>query len=549
MTVQNITSLLENAAQDKGILFYPHESHEFNELKYDELHAIAKSNSRIIRSIDGIHEESIILLHFEDHVDNIIWLWSVLYAGCIPAMSIALPKSTNDCEVHLNHLHDLLDDPICLTKSGLLSQFPETKLRIVEIEKLKLNGDQREISRLQQIALLMLSSGSTGQSKAVCLTHQQILASVSGKSAVLPVDRDSFLNWIRLDHVGSLVEIHLHALYLSSNQVHVQAEDIIPNPGWFLELLHRHNVGRTFAPNFFLEDLLAFLERSPPETDDIHLNHLRYLVSGGEANSTQTCHRLSTLLTRYGVPPNAIVPGFGMTETCAGCIYNKQCPEYDIQQQNEFVSLGECTPGIEMRITSPDDDERAVGRQVIGNLQLRGDIVFSSYFNNEPVTSDAFASNGWFKTGDVGIIDAAGKLNLVGRTKDVITINGLKYHPNTIEAAIEDAEIDGVRPGCVSCFAYRSSGATEAIYVVYLPAYPWDDAEARYNTRNSIIQRVLLLTNSLPYILPLDPDTVERTTMGKISRSKLSTALQNGHFQKYEAVNALKLEEAEAEKY
>lgn len=102
-----------------------------------------------------------------------------------------------------------------------------------------------------------------------------------------------------------------------------------------------------------------------------------------------------------------------MTETCAGSIYNAQdCPVYDVQQGHHFASLGVCIPGMDIRFSAD------------GELQLRGNVVFQKYYNNEEDSALAFTEDGWFKTGDIGCLDKRGYLHLTGREKDLIIVNG-----------------------------------------------------------------------------------------------------------------------------
>lgn len=113
----------------------------------------------------------------------------------------------------------------------------------------------------QDLAILILTSGSTGHPKAVCLQHGQILSSLTGKSMHHGTAKhDVFLSWIGLDHVANLTEIHLHALSLAAQQVHVLASDVLANPISFLEKIHVHKVTYTFAPNFFLAALVRCME-------------------------------------------------------------------------------------------------------------------------------------------------------------------------------------------------------------------------------------------------------------------------------------------------
>ena len=138
------------------------------------------------------------------------------------------------------------------------------------------------------------------------------------------------------------------------------------------------------------------------------------------------CDKLTRMFWHYGAPRSFIRPGFGMTETCAGSIYNaNNCPSYDVAQGAEFCSLGECIDGIQMRISRYDGTEASASE--IGSLEISGSVVFQGYYNDEKATQEAFTSDRWFKTGDVGLIDSSGRLRLTGRDKDIIVINGYVF--------------------------------------------------------------------------------------------------------------------------
>ncbi|KAL1986900.1 hypothetical protein VTN96DRAFT_5317 [Rasamsonia emersonii] len=431
--------------------------------------------------------------------------------------------------------------PGAVRQSTLRDQFPDDPiLRLREVDCFpRLSGSVGVVPAKQQdLALLMLTSGSTGHAKAVCLTHSRILAALAGKSLCLPVEnRFALLNWIGLDHVASLVEIHLQAMFIGAEQIHLQPSDVIADPSLFLEMIHRHRVGKTSAPNFFLEKLRRWME-SQTAPRDFDLSCLHYIASGGEANVVETCDAVSRLLVRHGAPRNVIVPGFGMTETCAGCIHNRSCPEYDLDRQREFASVGQCVPGIEMRVSSFSGDGTLAQPDEPGNLEVRGPIVFARYYHNEAATSEAFTSDGWFKTGDIAVIDPAGNLSLTGRTKEVISINGVKYRPHELESAIEDANIDGVTPSYTVCLSRWPPGAqTEQLCVIYLPTYPPDNVEARVKALGAITWTMLLLTGARPYVLPLDRDLLPKSTLGKLSRSQIQKALDKGEYQSHEEAN------------
>lgn len=178
-----------------------------------------------------------------------------------------------------------------------------------------------------------------------------------------------------------------------------------------------------------------------------------------------------------------------------------------------------------------------------GVLEIRGPIVFEKYFNDDQATREAFTQDGWFKTGDLATIDRSGGLRLVGRSKELIIINGIKYLPHELEAAIDQARIPGITQSFVVCFAHRPSRSnTEEIYVLYQHEYDPNDSQARMETLHSIIRVVMLFAGARPRVLPLDSGRLEKTTLGKLSRAKIQASLMQGQYKDQEALNARMLQ-------
>ena len=98
-------------------------------------------------------------------------------------------------------------------------------------------------------------------------------------------------------------------------------------------------------------------------------------------------------------------------------------------------SAGPSSPGNEIRIISTENGElQGTGRE--GELQIRGSSVFPGYLDNPEANSSAFDNDGWFRTGDLAVIDANGNLTITGRIKDIINRGGVKYNPSEIEEII-----------------------------------------------------------------------------------------------------------------
>lgn len=568
----NIVQLLEKAAStDAGISIYSPRSAPTtcNRTTYNEFIQKAHSNAQSIRNIPGISEDCIILLHFDNHSDNYDWFWAVTLAGYTPAISTPFVNDPDQRKKHLLHLFDLLRDPIILTTEALTPEFLNLEqLRLRPIERLirtdehvyaethkAINRgiDERndiinlgETRLANHTAVLMLTSGSTGNAKAVCLSHVQIIRSVKGKCRHLGLtSKDPFLNWIGMDHVANLIEMHFHAMYLCAEQVHVQALDLVMEPLTFLHLVDKHRISYAFSPNFFLASLRRALSGIDTGMTNINfdLSCLKILMCGGEANVVENLVALTELLTQYGVEDGFLRPAFGMTETCAAAMYGRNCPSYEVERGLEFSTVGTCIPGIKMRIMKDEGDQTFASKEAdigeIGNFQLSGPIVFREYYNNPIATKTSFTDDGWFMTGDKGYIDDQGNLNLTGRSKETIIINGVKYHPHELETAIEESFLPGLTPSYAAIFPHRPKGSqTEEFCVVYLPTYDPSDAKARTETAEAISKICIMVASVRPYrIIPLPKGLLNKSALGKLSRAKIRAAFEASAYGEAEEEN------------
>ncbi|KAJ5864854.1 NRPS-like enzyme [Penicillium soppii] len=545
LAVKNISQLLENASRcQSGLTFYETSSSQpmytlyadFQQDTTEKAHLLRDFSASASASASG---SSIVLLHFDTQCEAVLWFWAVTLAGLIPCMSTPFVYDEGKRKKHILHLQALLDKPIILTSERLLSEFRDVEgLDLHSVESL---GDRRTtnpamnlpgpLKNPEQTALLMLTSGSTGNVKAVPLRHGQILAALRGKASHYGSrPGDVFLNWVGLDHVASMTEVHLLAVSLGSEQVHVPASKLSHNPLLFIELLETHLVTSTFAPNFFLAKLRDALAANPKVTAD--LSALRRINSGGEANVVATCEALTRQLQqRCRIPSNleVISPGFGMTETCAGVIhYTGGFPSADVKRGLEFARLGTCIPGAQMRVIGKNNQHAACGES--GELQLKGPVVFTGYYNDPVATAQAFTEDGWFITGDLAWLDESGSLNLAGRIKDIIIINGVNWSAAEIETAIEEEGIPGVTPSCTVVFPYRYPGSpTEGVAVVYVPTFGEDEAAVRFETDAAVAKVVALVTAQKPgHIIPLPAEMLEKSLLGKVSRTKVRTAFVSG---------------------
>jgi acyl-CoA synthetase (AMP-forming)/AMP-acid ligase II/thioesterase domain-containing protein/acyl carrier protein len=479
-----------------------------------------------------------VALLMERPADVIPAFWACVLGGYVPCPMVPIRNDAQRASKHLAHVDVLLDHPVLVTTNALRKELPSSA-RAIDLDSLRAGKphDGFPDAQPRDPAAIMLTSGSTGNSKGVVLTHGNILASMAGKAQRQQMAaRDITLNWIAFDHVAALLEIHMISQYVSARQLHIQPAAVLSDPLLFLRLIDRYRVSIAFAPNFLLGQINAVL-RSPNASGssrilplDLDLSCLRYIITGGEANVVETGRQFLDALAPHGLKRNALRPAFGMTETSAASVYSHDFPDGDAHR--EFASVGLPITGFSMRVV--DEHGTAVPAGQPGEFQVRGPMVFSRYCNNEEATRAAFTSDGWFRTGDLGRIEN-GRLSLVGRTKDSIIVSGVNYFSHELETALE--QLEGVERSFVAAFPTRPKGAdTEGLVVAFATTFSPDNETRLYQLSIAIRSTTVLLWGFRPtLILSLPKSAFPKTSLGKIQRALLKKRLEAGELADYEA--------------
>ncbi|MBD3007443.1 non-ribosomal peptide synthetase [Streptomyces sp. 5-10] len=489
----------------------------------------------------GLRPRDKVALLLDRQPEFLTVFWACLLGGFVPCPMVPVSGDPARWAAQLTHVNELLDGPLLVTTEATRAELPEVPgLAVAVVEELRAAEGASGAEPGQppavhsaapdDLALLVLTSGSTGNSKAVMLTHGNILASMAGKAEKQRLTAaDTTFNWISYDHVAALLEAHMLPLYVGAQQLHAEAAVILEEPLRFLRIISRHKVTMTFTPNFLLGPLNSSVHEIAEEIsaggEGLDLSALRHIVSGGEANVVATGEAFLAHYAPYGLRESALWPAFGMTETCAGSIYNRAFPATDAGQ--EFANLGTPVEGLRIRVA--DDDHQALPAGEIGELQLSGPMITPGYYNNDAATEEAFTPDGWFRSGDLGRIDE-GRLTLVGRSKDSVIVNGVNYFSHEIEAALE--QLDDVAGGYVAAFPTRRPGSDTEQLVIAVSPEPADHDEAGLHRMITAVRSTVVIHWGFrpSLILPLPKDAFPKTSLGKTLRRRMRQRLESGGY-------------------
>ena len=260
--------------------------------------------------------------------------------------------------------------------------------------------------------LLLYTSGTSARPKGVPLAYQGMLGNARlgvPEHGITAADR--ILSAAPFGHLYALYSFHL-ALAAGAATV------LLPtfNPPELARTLEAEAVTALFAAP---AHIAACLGAGLLDADG--LSRLRLAVLSGSAVAPSVAKGLQERMTN-----GHVTQLWGMTETQAG-LYTR--PGDAIE--TVAGSAGRPSPGTEVRVVCTDDAALPAGEE--GELHIRGPLLFPGYFNHPEANRDAFTADGWFRTGDLAVLDAGGNVAITGRCKDVINRGGVKYNPRDIE--------------------------------------------------------------------------------------------------------------------
>lgn len=462
-----------------------------------------------------------------------------LFWGCVLGGIVPVPLSTspaydpsNATVRKLRNAWQMLEQPLIVADRSLTSAIrsvfarmdaEDVRVECVEQLPAQSSSARPHAASPDDLALILLTSGSTGMPKAVMHSHRTLL-SRSFATAVFNrfTSDDLSLNWMPLDHVGGIVMFHIRDVCVGCRQIHAPTELILSDPLKWLEAIARHRATITWAPNFAFALINDRASDLPSRSWD--LSCMRFILNGGEAIVPRTARRFLELLIPFGLPPDSMRPAWGMSETASGVVYADPLRLDTTRDDDRYAVVGRPVPGVSLRIV--DEDNRIVPEEVAGQLQIKGATVTIGYYQN-PEANASIASDGWFSTGDLGVI-RDGCLTITGRVKDEIIINGINFVGSEIEAAVET--LAGLKTSFTAACAYRAPGGnTDALAVFFCPENdrieelpPLLDA-----IRKELGENVGVVPSAL---IPLPEQEIPKTAIGKIQRSRLRKRLENGDY-------------------
>lgn len=471
----------------------------------------------------GRHDRLLLQLHRPE--DFLAAFWACQLGGivAVPLASAAPDEGQGRAANQLLQAWAMLGAPALLTSRDMLGNrnLQPVALDSFTIEECRQCPAQQEEPQgdCDDLAMLLLTSGSTGKPKGVRLSHRNMLSCVAGSIQVNGYCcTDVSLNWLPLNHVGALART-IRDAYLGCNQIQAPARLVLQDPLLWLDWIERYRVTISWAPNFAYGLIVERQEKARSRPRD--LSSLRSLWTAGESISPKTMQAFLRLLSPFGLSAGSLHTSWGMTEANMATFSHTYLRDAELNGC-QIPEAGRPIPGLSMRIV--DSQDRIVAEGTAGRLQIAGPACSSGYWDSD-LTDEAFTSDGWLNTGDLGVLHQ-GRLTITGREKDVTIINGLNYSNREIESAL--GRVEGLDPSCTAaCAVRRPDSDTDQLAIFFHPLEGGNVRRLADEIRRAVLGRFGLNPD---YLIPVEPSTLSRTELGKIQKSRLSERFEAGEF-------------------
>ncbi len=379
----------------------------------------------------------------------------LLYLACLRCGAIYIPLNTAYTAAEVRYFMEDAEPHLLVCRPGSYEEHQRTAEEIGVPHVLTLGADDDgtltersldmahdpsvELCTDDDLAAILYTSGTTGRSKGAMLSHANLA------SNALTLHR--YWGWVPGDVLLHALPIyHVHGLFVALHCAMLNGSPVLFLPKFDVNAV----LGRLPRSTVFM-GVPTFYTRllEEPGLDREVCRNMRLFIAGSAPLLADT---FGAFEERTG---HRILERYGMTES--GMITSNP---YDGERVPGTV--GFALPGVEARVA--DDDGNEVSRGEAGVLEISGPNVFGGYWRMPDKTAAEFRDDGFFITGDVAVMDDAGRVSIVGRAKDLIISGGFNVYPKEIEGHIDD--IAGVKESAVIGVPHPDFGEGVAAVVV-----------------------------------------------------------------------------------
>lgn len=371
----------------------------------------------------GLKQGDIVAVQIEKSAYNLF-----LYLACLRSGIIYLPLNTGYTLNELSYFFKdttpqlVICDPSQLSAISDLSKSIDIPYQLHTLDK-DGKGTLREISENENkefqtvhsnpddIAVILYTSGTTGNPKGAMITHSSLYHNAFKLNEIWGItNQDTILH--------SLPLFHVHGLFFATHTALLSGAKLI-----FLPKFDADTVIENIPKSTVFMGVPTYYKRliDDPRIDMNLCKKMRLFISGSAPLLESTFENF------HEKTGHIILERYGMTETGI----NTSNP---LRGKRKVGTVGLPLPGVSARVVN--EKGKILKTKEVGNIQIRGNNLFKGYWRMPDKTSQDFTEDGYFKTGDLGFFDEEGYLSIVGREKDLVITGGLNVYPKEIELTI-----------------------------------------------------------------------------------------------------------------
>ena len=383
----------------------------------------------------------------------------IFYLACLRAGVVYVPLNTAYQSAELSYFLESAEPRLFVVDPAKVQALGElaTRLNVPHVATLGADGQGSLVDAAQgqgtdhairdvpadTVAAILYTSGTTGRSKGAQLTHRNLSSNAQTLHTLWGWEPGDVL-------IHALPIFHVHGLFVAVHCALLNASTMLwmgkfkPQQAleWFAQATVFMGVPTLYVR--LLQEAALTPERCA---------HMRLFISGSAPLLVDTFREWQertghTILERYGMSETSMLTSN---------------PYHEADGPRIAGTVGRPLPGVELRCMTQEQQPCAVGE--VGGIEVRGPNVFPGYWKMPEATAKEFTSDGWFRTGDVGQVDANGYVTIVGRSKDLIITGGYNVYPAEVESYLN--ELDGVVESAVIGCPHRDFG--EGVVAVVVP--------------------------------------------------------------------------------
>ncbi len=483
----------------------------------------------------GLKKGSQLVFQLKSIQAQITCFWAGILGGMVPAI---LPLAQDEkSRAYLQSVLSALDNPIIISDLEGVTTLFENNLLMFRTLAESSPGTIASVSDTDP-GMIQFTSGTSSDPKGAVLTTRNLLEGGIASSIIVRENvQERYLSWLPLSHCFGFVGYHLVPIVNNFPQYLMSPIQFVQNPNRWLEKLSQFSATVTGAALFGIELLLKV---GIKQNRAVNLDSVYICFCGGEDVNPLSLTAFEEQTAPLGWTRDTLKPAYGLSETTMGVAYTPYGSPF---RMDYFLGSG-IAIGEKLFFCDPDDD--TIGRMSVGVLDecnevvikdlagnilepeylglihIRGTNVMQGYYSKTKTTPTGVDEDGWFNTGDLGFF-RNGWLNIFGRYKDIIIVNGENYLVSDLEKTGKQLLPENTNLIVVQG---KDRNTQDNCLILF--------SDSQNPETLTLAGQAISTTWQLPITWGVIIDEIPKTTSGKINRLALAVAWENGDYDDYD---------------